>query len=347
MQLKSRQSNYELLRIISMCGIIIIHYINGTIGGAIQNAVFPNFSWMYMHVISSICIPLVNCFVLISGYFMINNRYFSLRKTMDLLSITAFYGVVAYVISITIGGNAFEGKELIYAIIPFLKGKRWFVETYIILILLAPFLNKMLRFLNKNTFQLLLIIQLLIFSVWYSIGFSAPVLDDGYGIINFISLYMIGAYIRMFGKEMMLFQFKKRKLFAIFLGLSVFTFIASYFMNPYGYAFFTNILGAVIIFLLFSKWEIGENKRINKISKVAFDVYFVHSDENTSLLLIYELLGARYVADTPLLALHVILVIATVWLLGYCTYQIRKRIFAVTIDKWLNRVNVINRILEI
>ena len=66
-QEKSRTSNFEVLRIVSMCGIIAVHYMNSEIGGAIQNAVFPNFSWIFMHFLSSFCVPLVNCFVLISG----------------------------------------------------------------------------------------------------------------------------------------------------------------------------------------------------------------------------------------------------------------------------------------
>ena len=66
-----RTSNFELLRIISMCGIIAIHYANSEIGGAAQNVVFPNFSWMYVHFVGAFCTPLVKCFVLMSGYLLI------------------------------------------------------------------------------------------------------------------------------------------------------------------------------------------------------------------------------------------------------------------------------------
>lgn len=326
-----------------MSGIIIIHYMNSEIGGGIQNLAFPNFSWMFVHSVSSVCIPLVNCFVLITGFFMVKYRHFSLRKTVDLLLITTFYGIISYAISIATGNSVFTGMGLVYAIIPFFEGTRWFVETYIILILIAPFLNKMLRALNQHSFQLLLTIQLLIFSGWYSVGLSAPLLDDGYGIINFINLYMIGAYIRIFGKEMVLNQFGKSKLFLMFLGSSILTFVLSYFVNPYGYAFFTNIFGATVLFILFSKWDIGENKKINTISKVTFDVYFVHSDKKTSLLLIYELLGAKYVADTPWIILHIILVTIVVWILGYCTFCIRTKVFETTIDRVLDGIEFINK----
>ena len=346
-QVKQRDSNFEVLRILSMCGIIAVHYINSEIGGAVQNAVFPNFSWLFSHFLSSFCVPLVNCFVLISGYFLINRRTFSLRKSIDFLIITAFYGIISYGISVITENNTFSLLELIYAIVPFLTGKRWFVETYIILILFSPFLNKALNALDRKSYKVLLTIQIMIFSVWYSLGFSAPLLDDGYGIINFITLYMLGGYLRLYGKNMNLYQKKSGKILLAFLGCSILTFLLSYFTNPYGYAFITNILGAAILFVFFMKWDIGEIQPVNKISNAAFDVYFVHSDKNTSLLLIYELLGAKFVVDTPWMAAHILFVVVVVWLIGFCACQIRKWIFGVTVDRWLDKAQFVNKELEI
>ena len=345
--MKHRKSNFEALRILSMCGIIIVHYMNSEIGGAVQNEVFPNFSWIFLHILSSFCVPLVNCFVLISGYFLIYKRTFSLRKSVDLLLITAFYGIIAYGISVAVGNNSFSWLELFYAIIPFLKGKRWFVETYIILILLAPFLNKMLCSMDRESYNVLLAIQILIFSVWYSVGFSAPLLDDGYGIINFISLYMIGGYLRIYGKNMKLYCQKQWKLLGGYFGTTVLTFLLSYLTNPYGYAFITNILGSTILFVFFMKWDIGEIQLVNKISEAVFDVYFVHSDKNTSLLLIYELLGAKVVADTPWMTVHVLFIVVSIWLIGFCAYRIRKGIFTIIVERFLEKWEFVNKELEI
>ena len=65
--MRQRSSNLELLRIVSMCGIVDMHYFG--MGGAVQNSTFPAFSWFVTHFLNSFCIPLVNCFVLITGYF--------------------------------------------------------------------------------------------------------------------------------------------------------------------------------------------------------------------------------------------------------------------------------------
>lgn len=344
---KQRVSNIELLRIISMCGIIAMHYMNPEIGGAVQNSIFPNFSWFYTHILSSLCVPLVNCFVLISGYFLVSRNIFSLNKIVKLLIITVFYGFIAYMISLLIGNDEFSFIKLLYAIIPFFNGNRWFVETYILLLLFSPFINKTLRSLDKKKYELLIIIQVMVFSVWYSLGLSAPLLDDGYGIINFVTLYMIGGYIHFYGKEFSFYKLKSYILLCAYLLTTLLTFIFSYFTNPFGYAFITNILASVFVFFVFVKCNMGEIKIINKISKATFDIYFVHSDKNTSILLIYNLLGAKYVMDSPWMIIHIIFVIVAIWVLGLATCYIRENIFSITVDKWIDKLNFLKKELEI
>lgn len=86
---------------------------------------------------------------------------------------------------------------------------------------------------------------------------------------------------------------------------------------------------------------------INKISSAAFDVYFIHSDKNMSLLLIYELLGAKLVADTPWTTAHILFVILIIWILGFCTCQIRKVLLRNSADKVLDKWHFINKEFEI
>ena len=206
---RERSSNFEILRIISMCGIVAIHYLAGNLGGMVENPKFPELEWFLSQTINSIACPLVNCFVLISGYFLIKKDSFGLRKAIDLIAITSFYGLIGYIVGIITNTVSWSMKGFVFAIFPFFDGKRWFVETYIILILIAPYINKVLLSIDRKSFQILLSIQIVVFSVWYSIGLSAPVLDDGYGIINFITLYLLGAYINLYGKKSIMWRCKK------------------------------------------------------------------------------------------------------------------------------------------
>lgn len=342
--MRKRNSNLELLRIISMCGIISMHYFG--MGGAVQNNTFPNFSWFCTHFANSFAVPLVNCFVLITGYFMIDKNKFSLRKSIDCLVITVLYGGISYLITLCIGNNSLSIMGGIEAMFPFIVGKRWFVETYIILILFAPFINKVLRTLTCIKYRILLAVQLSVFCIWYSVGLSSPVLDNGYGIINFLTLYMIGGFIRC-NKEEKVLSWKREKYLGIYVMCAIVTFGLSYFINSYGYAFITNIIGASAIFMFFLKWDLGTKLLINKVSKATFDVYFVHSDFNTSYLLFFELLGAKYIVDTPSMIPHLIAVIPAVWIVGYISYKIRTQVFKISIDNWLDKVACINCEIEI
>lgn len=343
---KRRNSNFELLRILAMLGIIAIHYTYASLGGMIQNAVFPNFSWMFTHLIYSFAYPLVNCFVLITAYYLINQTVFSLRKPINLLIITSFYGIVGYMVSIVFNINSFSFKELIFSIFPFINGLRWFVETYIILILLAPFMNKALKFLTKNGYQLLICIQICIFSLWYSVGLSAPILDNGYGIINFVTLYLIGGYIRRFSGELKFF--KKRSIcILIFVTSSLCTFILSYFIYPFGYAFITDIIGAVSIFLFFEKKKRWTNNAVNSLSAATFDVYFVHSDANTSKFFIQTILHGTYFIDSVYMIPHMLFTLCVFWGLGYMAYVCREKLFSISINKIVDKVKVLNYKQEI
>lgn len=156
---------------------------------------------------------------------------------------------------------------------------------------------------------------------------------------------MIGGFIRH-NKEKSV-KLEDRGDLEIYVMCAVVTFVLSYFINPYGYAFITNIIGASAIFLFFLKWDLGTKTFINKVSEATFDVCFVHSDFNISYLLFFELLGAKYIVDTPWMIPHMIIVIPVVWIVGCVAFKIRKYVFQISIDCWLDKVTDINREIEI
>ena len=143
-EISNRQSNYELLRIIAMMMIIGLHYFNADMGGVIDNVSIGTTNYYLTYLFESIFMVGVNVFVLISGYFMIKKDTINIRKCVDLLILLAFYGICFYIIRIFIGIDKFSIKNLIKVSLPILAGSRWFVKTYIILVILSPFINKSL-----------------------------------------------------------------------------------------------------------------------------------------------------------------------------------------------------------
>ena len=127
METKKRNSTLELLRILSMIGVLGLHYMNRTIGGGLNTTVTNNI--LTSHFIESLCIISVNVFVLISGYFMIKQKTTGLRKAIELYLILLFYHLVFFAVGLATGEVNFSRKELAVTVVPFAIGQKWFLET--------------------------------------------------------------------------------------------------------------------------------------------------------------------------------------------------------------------------
>ena len=337
--MRERNSAIELLRIISMMGVVALHYLGQ--GGMDAFNAYPQFTWFFYSGVRSIAVPLVNVFVLITGYFLVSSRHYTYRKPIRLLLIVFYYGITVYLLSSFIQGNALTVKGFIQSLFPFFFGSSWFIKTYLILYLLAPFINKALTVLSMKWYRALLLIQILLFSVWYSIGLNAPITDDGYGIINFITLYMIGGYIRRFSDTCRLLKwFSGLKALFGYCACIAITALASYFINPFGYAFITNVIGASLLFLFVTKLKPRKSRVINALAGNAFDVFYVHPH-------IYTLLGIPLIAGSAWMIPHLLLTTICCYLAGCASGWVREWIFRFSVDKLLARIPAINREIDV
>ena len=64
-----RESGLDLLRIISIFMIIILHSLNHS--GILQNITIGTFEYNISYLFQSLSIVAVNCFILITGFFII------------------------------------------------------------------------------------------------------------------------------------------------------------------------------------------------------------------------------------------------------------------------------------
>ena len=335
----TRNTNFELLRIISIVMIMGVHYLGYY---ALDNVNKFTLNYYLVYFIESICIMGVNAFILISGYFLITKNKVNIRKIIDLLMIVAFYGMIFYLLMMIINKTSFEIKGLIKSMIPFLLGKRWFVRTYIILFLISPFINKGLIELNKKSFERLIGILILFFSIWPSFLPYPPVIDDGYGIINFVLLYVIGAYIRL--------HYKSQKSICNYIMVYIICILGTYIGSLYygytwTYNFLTNIIGAVMLFLVFSKLNI-QSKKINYIALFVFGIYMVHYDAQTKDFIYGKLLKSDAYVNSPVLLVHMIFSILIVFMTSLIIDIIRYKGFEVIINPIINKIKIFNKDIE-
>lgn len=341
MKVKERNSNIELLRIICMMGVVALHYVHGQMGGVENAAAYPNFTWFFVHAVKSIAIPLVNVFVIITGYFMVRSTKWSLRKAINLILIIMFYGLVLYLIDLVFKKTEFSGLGLVKSVFPFLFGGTWFARTYIILILIAPFISKLLLAISMKQYRILIAVQLLIFSVWYSTGLKSPITDDGYGILHFVTLYILGGYMGRFLNECgILKRISAFGAFGLYCAFGLTTAFVSLFINPFGYAFITNVIAAVMMFLAAAKLPPRNIKWVNLLSSKAFDVYFVHR-RFFGALGISQLIGSIWMIP------HILLAVVVCYLAGFACGMIRALIMKYTTDKLLDHIPILNRVIQL
>lgn len=189
-----RESNFELLRITCMLFIVWGHLMMAFPG---RESV-SELNYLGTHFFRSFTVIAVNVFVLISGYFSIS---FKQSRVLKLGEQTWFYSVILFVFAVFIGWHEVQPVKDIAYLVPVLSKQYWFITIYIILYFLSPILNKMSLSLPEKDFKSILVIGFFLIYVWHTIGFifnfGLPMEDAGYGIPNFIYLYLLGRYLRI------------------------------------------------------------------------------------------------------------------------------------------------------
>ena len=187
----TRQSNFELLRIIAMLMIVAHHYAAfGFYAEELafsRNKIFVDIFGMAGHVG-------VDLFVLISAYFMATAR-FRLKKLLMLMGNVWFYSLgITAVFLLT--GLAAPGREVLkQAIFPLLTSCYWFASYYVLLMLFSPFLNAMTARLDRRSHGalcLLCVALCMLLPEFLHLRFADGLLP------MFLTLYLCGAWCRFY-----------------------------------------------------------------------------------------------------------------------------------------------------
>ena len=289
---KERNYGIDLLRVFLMLMIIVGHlFVHTGIRGELENF---SFKWNYTWICQAIALCAVNCFVLITGYFAnVNSHSIRVKKLLLLYGQVLFYSVSIYTMLLVLGKTDRSLLGLLFgtinAIFPFLSGQYWFFSSYILLMILAPFLNLMLSKLNDFALKILTITIVALFYVLpiFQIVFTQFDISEGMGIIGFITLYIIGHALKRF-------KIKIPKLvcvFGIILNCAMIfasKIVLAYIVEKlqmnvgssllYNYNMITQLANAVLLLFLFKEIKIKKigAKIISFVSASTFGIYLLH-----------------------------------------------------------------------
>lgn len=192
-----RNSNIELLRIVSMLLILLNHLAVHGIGNLTGSSVSINV--FYVKVLGLVGELAVNIFVIISSWFMIE-KTININKILKLVGEVFFYSFFIFIILIAL--NIIELSELSFykiliCIFPVVFGHYWFITCYILLMLLSPYLNEIIEKMDK--IRLKKLIQFMIITIVFIEGTIPKSFPNVFSsLIMFILLYFTTGYIKKY-----------------------------------------------------------------------------------------------------------------------------------------------------
>lgn len=276
--LKVRDSNMELLRIVSMFLVLLVHadYLSLGAPSSLDVAIHPAESFMKMlfYSISTVC---VNCFVLLSGWYGIRPK---LKRLGEFLFQVFFISGLTLSVYILCSRQRIDVDDIKSLFL--LTDDLWFVKSYLVLYLLSPALNSFCGTSSRRQYQLVLCGLFLLQTVlgW---GFVVvPWFDGGYSPLSFILLYLLGQYLHRYPSKYT--DRSSTPHLACYVCMTVLcaaiNFISLYVGIGEGVAWMSYIspiviFNSVLLLLYFSKLSL-HSKKVNWVARSCFAVYLVH-----------------------------------------------------------------------
>ena len=284
-----RDSNLELFRIIAMMLIVAHHYVvNSGLtspGGPVLSN-YLSFKSLFFLLFGAWGKIGINCFVLITGYFMCKSQI-TLRKFLKLLLEIEFYKIVFYLIFLLTGYQPFSVRTFITGVFPITNVSTGFVSCYLLFFLFIPFLNILIQ--NMNEKQHLLLVALCSF-VYIILGTLPFPVRMNY-VSWFIVLYFIASYIRLYPKKISTnTKFWMWMTLCSFL-ICLFSVIVCTWLGAklnlrlhYYFVADSNKVPAVVMgicaFMFFKNIKLKYSKFINTIAASTFGVLLIHANSD-------------------------------------------------------------------
>lgn len=289
-----RNSNIELYRIFVMLSIVAHHYVvhSGLIRGDGGTISWCDFSF---HNIFFLLFGMwgktgINCFVLITGYFMCTS-HITIRKFLKLILQIEFYNITIAFLFIIFYYHSFSWNDFFLQLLPITEVGSNFTGCYILFWLLIPFLNIIIQGINEIMHKRLITLCLFIYTAMLYIGNDSVSMNY---VSWFIVLYFISSYIRLYPEKIYKCNCSEFwgwcSLFAIMLSIvSVINitwhnsiFYETRILNPYLYLTDCNAILALIVsvttFMFFKNITIPQSKIINAIAATTFGVFLIHDN---------------------------------------------------------------------
>ena len=214
---KVRQNNLEKLRCLAMMMVVTLHFLGK--GNLLGDVSAPEMSaagaaaW----VLETLCIVAVNCYMLISGYFLCESSFKLsrlLRLYLQIWMYSVGVGLAAWAAGL-VPADEVNIHYFLSLLFPISMGHYWFMTAYVFLYLLFPLVGMAVKRMTKEQLTLVLVLCLGVFCVLKSVlPFRLEEDGQGYDFLWYLCVFLVAAYIRKFGLK---FLEKRWRCFCLYL----------------------------------------------------------------------------------------------------------------------------------
>ena len=314
-----RNSNIELLRILCIISIIIHHsYIHSKIP-----IVEGNINYPILYIIQILGKMANNIFILITGYYMID-KTIKRKNILKLFFEAIFYSYAILLTFSCLLPEKINIDHIIKSIFPIMSNQEWFITAYLLLYLSIPFLNKLVKNLDKKQIYALITFLILCFSIMPSIGF---LLEYYSTYMWFICLYLVGGAIRSYQPKELIQENKYILIFTIIVIPICLIFnytVRSEIFRVMDNNNFILFIASVSIFVSFIKKKEWKNQVINYIASSTLGIYLLH-DNFIVREIMWKQINIAYYINTNHFWIYELAVVVLIFCLTFLIDKARKR----------------------
>lgn len=342
-----RDSNIELLRIVSMI-LIIAYHCTINIGFFANNQVtsiilFSTGIWGVLGV---------DCFFIISFNFLYKSK-FKTQKFLYIIKEILFYAIPLIIISVIYiysktGNNLLNIiKNILVSGIkqPFWRDIYWFSTIYLLMYLSFPMLNKILKKLKEKDLKQIVII---LTGIIFLYQMKETVIEDYFfAIYMYITFFYIKNYKENWIKQNCLVCCLICTLLCIFLKIILecnnnSIFIINLISGKFGRHSILFFINSIFMFYMFKNIKLKQSKFINVIASTTFGIYLFHENQIFSIRnYIYNwaqknIFKQISIVDSDYLLIFYIVEILAIFVTGIIIDLIRQFIFKILNSKKTN-----------
>ena len=176
--------------------------------------------------------------------------------------------------------------DILKSLLPISGNSYWFITVYVELLLLSPFVNKLLVQLSNRQYKsLIVILAFLIF--WFGLLRKTNISTDGKNIVYFIFLYIVGGGLRRISLSDASSKYLISRFHILILLVSLIVLGGGYLL-PESHALFIHFMAytyvynspfllivSISIFCLFRNLSF-KNRLINYLASSSLAIYLIH-----------------------------------------------------------------------